>query len=452
MTNEKKRPPRRVRRMHTIADEAEQSATAASRMASIRDEHAHDWTDPYNSTDPAIAGYRSRQERRTARRAITYTTESRLRSQRRDHNRAIADERHADRLERRADMLEQARDESSPQRAVIALATMRTRALWALLAISVALSVGSAIGLSALSAHMTGRMVDGFIAELAGTAISTASLLYLAHIHRWAHAALPASLRRALWTMAFAPTAASAGANIAGITLGAPVSFLNAVCALGALSASTLAYLVARSSATEIRTQGQHLSELDARELRNQRDQLLSSSPHAHIPEDGNQGQQGGTSALEEVLDHRISNHRAQGAELSAENLAFLAELDGRMDRELDQDPNDANEIGPDQEKQTPDPEEGNDLNDANETGAEQEKPTNTGPDNSAGSVGGNGIGAEQEQHGPHHGARMRQGQHTRDRIAAYLQSHPGAETRQIARELGLSRTTVRDHRRALQQ
>lgn len=63
---------------------------------------------------------------------------------------------------------------------------------------------------------------------------------------------------------------------------------------------------------------------------------------------------------------------------------------------------------------------------------------------------GGNGTGGTARPQA-HHAARRASGQATRQRVLAAIEKHgPGISTNELAEKLGLGRTTVRDHRKAL--
>src|SRR5699024_8941457 len=63
----------------------------------------------------------------------------------------------------------------------------------------------------------------------------------------------------------------------------------------------------------------------------------------------------------------------------------------------------------------------------------------------------GGDIGADQGQRAPHHAARVEAGRGTRQRVLEQITyAGTGVSNAELARILGIGRTTVRDHRNAL--
>lgn len=158
------------------------------------------------------------------------------------------DAREAERL-RAAEAVVSARAATDPAVTLLEVSRLRSRVVrWSLVA-SVALSVGSAMGMeAALHGGVEGAPVGvGYLAELAGTVLATVAILWRGALAR-ARAHVTQTAHRAFLAMIVVPLAVSA----VGSTIGSgPVG---AVCSLGAAAFSVLAYLVNTSSATAVQT------------------------------------------------------------------------------------------------------------------------------------------------------------------------------------------------------
>lgn len=158
------------------------------------------------------------------------------------------DAREAERL-RAAEAVVSARAATDPAVTLLEVSRLRSRVVrWSLVA-SVALSVGSAMGMeAALHGGVEGAPVGvGYLAELAGTVLATVAILWRGALAR-ARAHVTQAAHRAFLAMIVVPLLVSA----VGSTVGSgPVG---AVCSLGAAAFSVLAYLVNTSSATAVQT------------------------------------------------------------------------------------------------------------------------------------------------------------------------------------------------------
>lgn len=158
------------------------------------------------------------------------------------------DAREAERL-RAAEAVVSARAATDPAVTLLEVSRLRSRVVrWSLVA-SVALSVGSAMGMeAALHGGVEGAPVGvGYLAELAGTVLATVAILWRGALAR-ARAHVTKAAHRAFLAMIVVPLLVSA----VGSTIGSgPVG---AVCSLGAAAFSVLAYLVNTSSATAVQT------------------------------------------------------------------------------------------------------------------------------------------------------------------------------------------------------
>lgn len=158
------------------------------------------------------------------------------------------DAREAERL-RAAEAVVSARAATDPAVTLLEVSRLRSRVVrWSLVA-SVALSVGSAMGMeAALHGGVEGAPVGvGYLAELAGTVLATVAILWRGALAR-ARAHVTQAAHRAFLAMIVVPLAVSA----VGSTVGSgPVG---AVCSIGAAAFSVLAYLVNTSSATAVQT------------------------------------------------------------------------------------------------------------------------------------------------------------------------------------------------------
>lgn len=222
----------------SVVDTLKEQVRQAKALESISDQAL--LSDP--RLNPATRGVADRLEAERLRASLDAEHRRKLRVLREQ------DAREAERL-RAAEAVVSARAATDPAVTLLEVSRLRSRVVrWSLVA-SVALSVGSAMGMeAALHGGVEGAPVGvGYLAELAGTVLATVAILWRGALAR-ARAHVTQAAHRAFLAMIVVPLAVSA----VGSTVGSgPVG---AVCSLGAAAFSVLAYLVNTSSATAVQT------------------------------------------------------------------------------------------------------------------------------------------------------------------------------------------------------
>lgn len=314
-----------------------------------------------------------------------------------EHRRVLRAQRERERQEeetvRAAAAVDQARAATDPALTVLAVVRARRRYTAICMAASIALSVGSAMGLEAAvsSYYPTAPTGIGYLAEIALTGLSTAAIVWASLLAR-AGARLTRPVHAALGALVALPLAAS----VVGSTLGSgPVG---AVASLGSAAFAVLAWLVATTSATAV---AGLLARLDR------------PVEHKHQPVDVDVDQ----------VD-RDGLHLV-GDALADEAQAYLRALPDRDHTEVDPRDRGGDHTGnllvaPSDRT----PERGGDP--APETGSAPAREI-----------------AER---------RRSEGARNRARVQQYLTEHPGASTREIAAATGLAESTVRRIRRELRE
>lgn len=222
----------------SVVDTLKEQVRQAKALESISDQAL--LSDP--RLNPATRGVADRLEAERLRASLDAEHRRKLRVLREQ------DAREAERL-RAAEAVVSARAATDPAVTLLEVSRLRSRVVrWSLVA-SVALSVGSAMGMeAALHGGVEGAPVGvGYLAELAGTVLATVAILWRGALAR-ARAHVTQAAHRAFLAMIVVPLVVSA----VGSTVGSgPVG---AVCSLGAAAFSVLAYLVNTSSATAVQT------------------------------------------------------------------------------------------------------------------------------------------------------------------------------------------------------
>jgi hypothetical protein len=171
------------------------------------------------------------------------------------------EDRRADNAERTLEVLQAAREMSSPARSVLALHKGRTRFMGAALGASLTLSAGSAIGVAELAQKHGNPAEIGYIAEVGLTGLTTAVILYRSHLAQ--HGGKLAGWKDiVLWVLMVGPLVASAVANALG-TGGVGVA-----CSVGAAAFSLLSYVIADASAETLQATADLVSDTDESDLR----------------------------------------------------------------------------------------------------------------------------------------------------------------------------------------
>jgi hypothetical protein len=177
--------------------------------------------------------------------------------------------RRADDAERALMLILEAREASSPARAVLALHRGRRAFMAVSLAASLALSYGAASGVAELAKKLDSPWQAGWVAEIGMTGLSTAVILYRSHLSRYAATEeLTEQQKKAarrqdkiLWTLMITPLLASITANAFGA---GPVGI---ACSVGATAFSLFSHLIASMSASALHTQAAKVTAEDEREL-----------------------------------------------------------------------------------------------------------------------------------------------------------------------------------------
>src|SRR5690606_6137131 len=310
-----------------------------------------------------------------------------------------------------------ARQASSPARSVLAL--HRGRRVYARIAVaaSVVLSAGSAMGVEAAAQALGAPTGTGYVAEVGLTGLSTAAILYRAHLAEHRGELGRGWQARALWALMVVPLLASVTANVA------TGNVLGAACGIGSAAFALLATVVADRSAAAMQARAAEVDEADEAEL-----QRVAMGEDLFAPVDDGDG------GRDSVLD--------SAARVAVDELeAWLAA----------QEPPEAGAGA----AATPRPEGGPDGAAAEDDRTGPAPVAEGGHIDPAGPRPGGHIDADQRERPagrvlPATQARLAAGAQTRGRIAAYLADHPTASNSRVATALGVSVATVKRHRRQL--
>lgn len=380
-----------------------------------------------------------------------------------EHARLLRRHRVADRRAAEAEETLQAialaRQAASPARSVLALHRGKRLYLRLSLAASLTLSAGSAMGVEAAARALNAPTGSGYIAEVGLTGLSTAVILYRAHLAEHRGVLAKGSWQsRVLWTLMTVPLLVSVTANLA--TLNA----VGAFCAISAVAFSVLAYTVADRSSAAMQDR---VAEVDAADEAKIRAAAMGEDWFAPVTEEDEE---------QDDVDGGGQEHAEDAAEDDAARVA-VAELEAwlqdRAGRPEDGEDGDGGGTRP----VRPVPGSGGGG------GAARELPVKTERGTEHGAVAGDGGGAltssrrsgaaahietgggaahierqgrshrqDQRPGGPGRvlaaaEARRAIGASTQHQIARYAAEHPEASTAQIAAALGLSPATVRRHR-----
>lgn len=393
----------------SVADQVAQAAEEAARLAAL-DEGAALLDDPRLNPSTRVLADELRTEALTARlRAEAAEEAARLSARQRAtaRRRRVAEAAAAE-AEEALTALRRARAAASPATRVLALTRGQRRWPALMLAISVALSAGSAWSLGRMAAALGGAEPVGWLAECSVTVLAVIAISYYAHLATHDPDGIADTTRRWLWTAAGVPLAISLTLNLSGAlwvpSVGVGVAMTGILCSAGAAAYGLLAHLAAGASATAVAHQ---TAAVDAAE-----ETALTQTATAVADEDP-----APTAATGQAWLARQADRTAEEA------AAWLATRPGD-----DGDPGPATRV-----------------------------PTPVIPPTPV---------AHQEGHDPGHigadqgfdpghdpvAARRAQGSTTAARVAAYLTAHPGASIRATAAALGLSESTIKRHRAALRQ
>lgn len=314
-------------------------------------------------------------------------------------------ERQAEEAVRAAAAVDAARAATDPALTVLSVVRSRRRFTAICLAASLALSVGSAMGLEAAvqrywPAAPTGI---GYIAEVALTGMSTAAIVWSGLLARTG-ARFSGPVRAALGALVALPLLVSA----VGATLGSgPVG---AVTSLGSAAFSALAWLVATTAATATAAL---LDRIDQRTA-----PVVDEADESDEP----------SSTVGDAL-------AVVGDALAEQAAAYLRALPERPDHTCDRiDESTSDRAG------EPTCDRAGDH-----TGNLLVATSDRTSDRPADDVDERAVRAREIA-----ARRREEGRRNRSRVAAYIAAHPDATTREIANATGLSETTIRRIRRDL--
>src|SRR5690554_489484 len=306
-------------------------------------------------------------------------------------------ERQAEEAVRAAAAVDSARAATDPALTVLSVVRSRRRFTAICLAASLALSVGSAMGLeSAVQRyHPAAPTGIGYIAEVALTGMSTAAIVWSGLLARTG-ARFSGPVRAALGALVALPLAVSA----VGATLGSgPVG---AVTSLGSAAFAALAWLVATTAATATAAL---LNEIDQRT--------------APVVDEANENDEPSSTVGDALA--------VVGDALAEQAEAYLRALPERPAPTSDR----AGEPTCDR--------------DGDHKGNSLVATSDRASDRPAGDVDERAVRAQGIA-----ARRREEGRRNRRMVAAYIAAHPDATTREIAEHTGLSETTIRRIRRSL--
>lgn len=209
-------------------------------------------------TNPAVREHADRLRDDQQRAALTL-------EHRRVTRRGRVADRRAAHAEKALEAIATARETASPALSVVALHAGRRRFMGVALAASLALSVGSALGVEELAQTWGARAGVGYLAEVGLTGLSTATILYRSHLAQHTHRAgtsVPLWQVRVLWVLMLVPLLGSIAASAAG---SGPVG---ALCSVGAAAFALLAYVVADRSSAVLRDTATLVDRTDEEALR----------------------------------------------------------------------------------------------------------------------------------------------------------------------------------------
>ncbi|WP_017577205.1 hypothetical protein [Nocardiopsis kunsanensis] len=323
-----------------------------------------------------------------------------------EHRRKLREAEEADRREEdQAEVdrvISSARQATSPARTILTMSRHQTRFGRVTLAASLALSIGSAVGLAALVAEHGGPQPVGYLAEIGLTGLSTTVIVWRGILAR-AGTVIDQSTSRLFLTLMVAPLLVS----VVGSSLGAgPVG---AACSVGSALFAGLTYLINTSASDAIK---QSITKIDQ-----------ADTPPESPSE---RGAHTGTDRASTTSDPEPADGLDVVADALADQAAdFLRSHESPSERSHGSD----RSHGPDE---TPTQPESGQVG-ASERPWEQHRSHKAEP----------GPLTAQER-------RRLEGLQNRKRVANFLYEHPDATATEIADALGLGESTVRRIRKEL--
>ena len=393
----------------------------------------------------------------TRRRADELRTEQLTRALDAEHARLLRRHRVADRRAAEAEetlaAIALARQASSPARSVLALHQGRRLYARGAVAASVVLAVGSALGVETAAQALGAPTGTGYCAEVGLTGLSTAAILYRAHLAEHRGVLGRGWQAWALWALMIVPLAASITANLAtGNALGA-------ACALGAAAFSVLACVVADRSAAAMQARAAEVSAEDETELERVamgEDHFAPIQPTDVVVDEAESGMR-----RPDERDRTRTRTREKKSDLDVPTAAggddvheAVEELEAWL---ASQEPPEAGASAAVQPRPEGDPDGAAADADPDPARGHIDLNPEGGRIDPAGQRQGGHIDAEQGEHAarrvlPATQARLAVGAATRGRIADYLAKNPNATTPEIAAKLSLSVATVKRHRRQIRR
>jgi hypothetical protein len=356
----------------------------------------------------------------------------------------VADMRAGD-AERTLELIQAARQATSPARSVMALHVGRSRFMGVALVASLALSVGSATGMARLAAAHGASPLAGWVAEIGLTGLATASILYRSHIAAHGGVFAKGSWQdKVLWALTVVPLLTSVVGNAMSNGV------VGVFCSAGAAAFSLLSAVISDTSSATLHDQATRVSEQDMTRLQavamgdGMGEDLLPVHTEATEPPEA--AQDAGGVDPEEGTGSPLSVTAEEPPALidwvqgvvdagAAELEAWLALGDDAVDDADD----DAEPVPP-----AHGPEGGQRV--VPRAAETPELVAMLPPVSIDRDQGGDGpvrvLPATQ--------ARLAIGASTREKVAAYQAEHPGASVAQVARALKVSPGTVKNARRVL--
>ncbi|MDA2810357.1 hypothetical protein O4J56_06870 [Nocardiopsis sp. RSe5-2] len=444
------KPSRRVRRLAAAAADA-QALTGEQRALLTQAER-----------DPAVVA--------AARRSATRAARTRVNTRARLSNTAYT--ALADRAASAGTDLAYALRARSAEAAPRAVTVLSRVGLWgpvAMLAMSLLLSGGSGYGIAMVATVAGGAAATGFIVELGGSVISTATITTIGLVARYSASGYAIATRTRgrkllVGSLIVGPLLMSIVLNLLGLAFGfSMASVISALCAVGAAGTALAAHAITVMTSEARTERADQIGEQDAADLLRVAtdtaalDRLVEPPT---LPAEALENTSPAPSDAELVgtalLGSLAEGDREQLAGLIADDEALLDKVMAAIAR-VPESPaawgGATGGTGPDQGEQpaaTPVAAPGGGTGPV--PADLHEHPDNTADEPAEGG-GTGGTGADQQTRPPHLQARAAQGASTRQAVLDYIQTHgPGVSTNQIAADLGKARSTVREHRDRLHQ
>jgi hypothetical protein len=300
------------------------------------------------------------------------------------------------------------------------------------LAASIALSVGSALGVEAAAQAWGAPDGVGYLAEVGMTGLATTVILYRSHLtqHRGKVAGWQ---NKVLWALMLAPLL---GSIVASTTGSGPVG---AACSIGAAAFALLAYVVADRSSAAMRDAASLVDQADETELRAQaagEDLFTLSGLPGAVPERRPDG--------DADRAHDESADPDPDAWIYGQSQSLAEEIEAFLGEDPPGQPARTNGVGPD----TPGGFEG-----AHKPLPRSGQPEDdTTPELASSSVSEGDGGEANELVIPANQARRLRSLETMYRVAEYRAARPDSSADDVAEHIGASVSTARKYLRQLKQ